>query len=66
MEEGFAELVALLSKQGNRGYRRYELKKMDVRLVLVRHELDRLFELAVSEAFGTELEPDDKDGMFLD
>ena len=29
-------------------------------------DADRFFDLAMSEVFGIELEPDDKDGMFLD
>jgi hypothetical protein len=31
----------------------------------VRNEIDRYFDLAISEAFGTELELDEKNGMFL-
>ena len=42
------------------------MEQMDGRLMLVRSEIDRFFDLAMSEVFGTELEPDDKDGMFLD
>jgi hypothetical protein len=34
--------------------------------MLVRNEIDRFFDLAMSEVFGTELEPEDKGGMFLD
>jgi hypothetical protein len=30
------------------------------------NEIDRFFDLAMSEVFGIELEPDDKDGMLLD
>jgi len=44
MQEDFAELAALLSKQRNRGYRRCELKRIEGRLVLVRNELDRAIE----------------------
>lgn len=66
LEENFAELAALLSKQGNRACRRYELKRVDSRLMLVRNEIDLAFELAISEVYGIELEPDEKDGMFLD
>jgi hypothetical protein len=66
MQEDFAELAALLSKQRNRGYRRYELKRIEGRLVLVRNELDRAFEWALSEVCGIEFEPDEKDGTFLD
>ena len=39
LEEGFGRLAALLSKQGNRGSRRYDLKRVDGRLMLVRDEL---------------------------
>ncbi len=66
LEEDFAELAALLSKQRNRAYRRYELKRIDGRLMLVRDEIDRAFDLAISEVYGVELEPDEKDGTFLD
>jgi hypothetical protein len=66
LEENFAELAALLSKQGNRAYRRYDLKHIDGRLMLVRNEIDRAFDLAISEVCGVELEPDEKDGTFLD
>jgi hypothetical protein len=66
MEEDLAQLAALLSKQANRGYRRYELKRIDGRLMLVRDEIDRAFDLAISEVCGIELEPDERDGTFLD
>jgi hypothetical protein len=66
MEEDFSELAALLNKQGNRACRRYELKAVGGRLMLVRNEIDLAFELAMSEAYGIELEPDEKDGTFLD
>jgi hypothetical protein len=66
LEEDFSKLAALLSKQGNRAFRRYELKRVDGRLMLVRDELDRAFDLAISEVCGIELEPDEKDGTFLD
>jgi hypothetical protein len=66
LEEDFSKLVALLSKQGNRAFRRYELKRLEGRLMLVRNEIDLAFELAISEVFGIELEPDEKDGTFLD
>ncbi len=66
MEEDPSRLAALLSKQGNRGYRRYELKSIDGRLMLVRDEVDRAFDLAISEVCGIELEPDEKNGTFLD
>jgi hypothetical protein len=66
MEEDFAKLAALISKQGNRAYRRYDLKRIDGRLMLVRDEIDRAFDLAISEVCGIEIEPDEKDGTFLD
>ena len=66
MEEDLDRLAAVLRKQGNRGYRRYELKRVDGRLMLVRNEVDRAFDLAISEVCGIELEPDGKDGTFLD
>lgn len=67
MQLDVSAFAELFNKQTtNRGYRRYELKQIDGRLTLVRNEIDRLFELVVSEVFETELEPDDKDGMFLD
>jgi hypothetical protein len=34
--------------------------------VLVRDEVDRIFESVMSEVCGTEFDPDDKDGKFLD
>jgi hypothetical protein len=66
MEEDLDRLAAVLRKQGNRGYRRYELKRVDGRLMLVRNEVDRAFDLAISGVCGIELEPDEKDGTFLD
>jgi hypothetical protein len=66
LEEGFRRLAALLTKQGNRSFRRYELKRVDGRLMLVRNEIDLAFDLAISEVCGIELEPDEKDGTFLD
>jgi hypothetical protein len=66
MEEDLDRLAAVLRKQGNRGYRRYELKRVDGRLMLVRNEVDRAFDLAISDVCGIELEPDEKDGTFLD
>jgi len=66
MEDNFAELAALLRKQGNRAFRRYELKRVEGRLMLVRNEIDLAFDLAISEVCGIELEPDEKDGAFLD
>jgi hypothetical protein len=66
MEEGLGRLPELLNKQGNRGFRRYDLKRVDGRMMLVRNEIDLAFDLAMSEVCGIELEPDEKDGMFLD
>jgi hypothetical protein len=66
LEEGFARLAAILSKQGNKGFRRYDLKRVDGRMMLVRNEIDLAFDLAMSEVCGIVLEPDEKDGMFLD
>ena len=66
MEEDLARLASLLSKQRNRAYRRYELKRIDGRLTLVRDEIDRAFDLAISEVCGIEIEPDEKAGKFLD
>jgi hypothetical protein len=64
--ENLGRLTALLRKQGNRGYWRYELGRVDGRLMLVRDEVDCAFNLALSELCGIELEPDEKDGTFLD
>jgi hypothetical protein len=66
MEEDLDRLAAVLRKQCNRAYRRYELKRVDGRLMLVRNEVDRAFDLAISDVYGIELEPDEKDGTFLD
>jgi hypothetical protein len=66
LEEGFAQLAAALSKQSNRGFRRYDLKLVDGRMMLVRDEIDRAFEWALSEVCGIEFEPDETDGTFLD
>jgi hypothetical protein len=66
MEEEAAAFAALLRKKGNKAFRRYELTQVNGRLMLVRNEIDRSFDLAISEVFGIELEPDEKDGMFLD
>jgi hypothetical protein len=65
IEEDLRGLAELLRKQGNRAFRRYELKRVDGRLMLVRNEIDRAFDLAISEVCGIELEPDEKDGTFL-
>ena len=59
-------MAAVLSKQRNRGFRRYDLKRVDGRLMLVRNEIDRAFDLAMSEVCGIELDPDETEGMFLD
>jgi hypothetical protein len=64
--EDAAALAALLSKRGNGGYRRCQLKRIDGRLMLVRDELDRMFDLALRDVCGCEIEPDEKDRMFLD
>src|SRR6266403_6164027 len=64
LEEGFGRLAALLTKQSNRSFRRYDLKRIDGRLMLVRNEIDLAFDLAISEVCGIELEPDEKDGTF--
>ena len=66
LEEGFAKLAAILSKQGNRGFRRYDLKRVDGRMMLIRDEIDRAFDLAMSEVCGIELEPDEKLGRDRD
>jgi hypothetical protein len=65
-EEFFRSFTEHLSKMGNKSHRRYELKSFDGRLMLVRDEFCRAFDIAIADAFGTDLEPDDKDGMFLD
>ena len=66
LEAGFRSLAELLRKKGNKNYRRYELNRVDGRWMLVGDEFDRMFDNALNEAYGTEPEPDDKDGMFLD
>jgi hypothetical protein len=66
MEEDSAELAGLLLKRGKRAFRRYHLKFSDGRLMLVRDELDRLFDLVLCEVCGCDVEPDEKDGTFLD
>lgn len=60
MEQDVAAFARLLSKESKKGFRRYELRKIDGRLMLVRNEIDRFFDIAVSEVFGAELEPDDR------
>ena len=65
LEENFRSFAEHLNKIGNKSHRRYELKSMDGRLVPVRNEVCRAFDEAMFEAFGTEIEPDDKDGTFL-
>jgi hypothetical protein len=55
MEADVAAFAALLSKKGNMGYRRYRLERKDGRLMLIRDEIDRIFESVMSEVFGTEL-----------
>ena len=66
MEEDAAAFAQLLQKKGNKAFRRYELKRVGGRLMLVRNELDRMYDLALRDVCGCEIEPDDKDGMFLD
>jgi hypothetical protein len=66
IEADVGALAALLRKNGNKGYRRYRLERKDGRLVLIRDELDRIFESVMSEVFGTEFDADDKDGQPLD
>ena len=39
-------------------FRRYDLKRVDGQLMLVRNEIDRAFDLAMSEVCGIELDPD--------
>jgi len=65
MEADVGALAAVLSKKGNKRYRRYQLKCIRPTDV-IRDELDRIFDLVMSEVCGTELEPDDKDGTFFD
>jgi hypothetical protein len=66
MEKEAEAFVRLLRKGGNKAFRRYELKAVDGHLMLVRNELCRMFDLALNDATGCEIEPDEKDGMFLD
>ena len=66
MEQDVSAFAELFSKGSKIAYRRYELREINGRLMLVRDEIDRLVDLAMSEVFGAKLEPDDKDGMVLD
>jgi hypothetical protein len=66
LDQDVGTFAELFSKGGKGRGRRYELRQINGRPMLVRNEIDRFFDLAMSEVFGTELEPDDKDGMFLD
>jgi hypothetical protein len=66
MQRDVSAFAELFNKQTNRGGQRYELRQIGGRLMLVRNEIDRFFDLAMSEVFGIELESDDKDGIFLD
>ncbi|OAF05819.1 hypothetical protein AYJ54_02725 [Bradyrhizobium centrolobii] len=66
MQENLGRLAAVLRQEGSNGYRRYHLERIDGRLMLVRDELDRFFDLAMRDVFGAELEADDKHGVFLD
>jgi hypothetical protein len=43
MEADVAALAALLSKKGNKGYRRYRLERKDGRLMLIRDGISLLF-----------------------
>jgi hypothetical protein len=66
LQQAFIDLADRLRKAGNTSYRRYELKIADGRLVLARDEICRAVENAIAEVCGTEVEPDDNDGIFLD
>jgi hypothetical protein len=66
VEDDNREFAALLAKAGNRSFRRYEVRRINGRFTVVRNEIDRVFDLAMSEVFGTEIEPDDKDETLLD
>ena len=66
MDDDSRQLAALLAKAGNRSFRRYEVRRIDGRFTVVRNEIDRAFDLAMSDVFGIEIEPDDKDGTLLD
>jgi hypothetical protein len=59
------ELFAMLKKQGNRKHRSYDLMPVGNRLMFVRQKFERMIEEAIADAFGTEIEPDDRDGTFL-
>ena len=65
MEEEAAELARLIQQGSNKALRRYDLRLVGGRM-LVRHELCRMFDLALRDVCGCEIEPDEKDGMFLD
>jgi hypothetical protein len=66
MEADVGELAALLSKKGGKAYRRYRLERRDDRLMLIRDELDYIFESVVGEVCGIEFDLDDNDGKFFD
>ena len=59
-------LAQFSGDQSNRNGRRYTLKAVDGRQMLVRDEVCRAVDEAISEVYGTALKPDDKDGTFLD
>jgi hypothetical protein len=61
-----AVFAQLSRRNGNKAYWSHELKIVGGRLMLVRNELDRMYDLALRDDCGCEIEPDDKDGMFLD
>ena len=50
-----------LFRNGDKPFRRYALKTVDGRLKLVRNELDRMFDLALRDVSGCEIERDEKD-----
>jgi hypothetical protein len=58
-------LFALLKKERNKRHRSYDLMAVDGRLILVRNKFELMIEEAIAAAYGTELEPDDRDGTFL-
>ena len=52
--------------EGAGAYQRYELKIVDGRPMVVRNELDRMFDPALRDLCGCEIEPDKKDRSCLD
>ena len=61
-----AGLRAAVATKRQQSLSALELKIVGGRLMLVRNELDRMYDLALRDDCGCEIEPDDKDGMFLD